>query len=119
MDNNKNQRLVNYLSAILLIGVIVVVSYTIYTQKIDEQKINHIQSTSTTLSSSTIVPPVTIPTLPEISDLVSPSSSQLTEIIEEINFIFEEDIENNYSFTDEDIIPENISIPLPSKPSSF
>lgn len=33
MDNNKNQRLVNYFSAILLILVIVIVSYTIYTQR--------------------------------------------------------------------------------------
>jgi len=33
MDNNKNQRLVNYFSATLLILVIVIVSYTIYTQR--------------------------------------------------------------------------------------
>ncbi len=47
MDNNKNQRLVNYLSAILLILIVVIVSYTIYTQ---QPKSEPIVSTTTTTS---------------------------------------------------------------------
>lgn len=46
MDNNKNQRLVNYLSAILLILIVVIVSYTLYTQQSKQEPI--ISTTTTT-----------------------------------------------------------------------
>jgi len=52
MDNNKNQRLVNYLSAILLILIVVIVSYTIYTQ----QPILNKQSTVSTTTKESVFP---------------------------------------------------------------
>ena len=48
MDNNKNQRLVNYLSAILLILIMVIISYSLYTHRITLNEPS-ITSTTTTI----------------------------------------------------------------------
>lgn len=81
MDNNKNQRLVNYLSAILLIGVIAVVSYTIYTQRLG--------SRSTTSTTTTTIPKIkvrldNIPSILEKEKKYFISNEELMFLLEKI-----------------------------------
>jgi len=101
MDNNKNQRLVNYLSAILLILIVVIVSYTIYTQRISqESKVSSLMTTSTVQ---------TLPSVPiDQTDFPEADSSA----IEEISYSFEE------LFNQEDTSQESdyLSLPRPLAP---
>jgi len=101
MDNNKNQRLVNYLSAILLIGVIVIVSYTIYAQRINQEL-----KVSSPMMTSTIQ---TLPSVP-IDQTDFPEADSSTT--EEVSYSFEE------LFNQEDTSQESdyLSLPRPLAP---